>query len=96
MTGLVDSEVLGKVVQRLPKREAAIRRLFAENENFRELCSDYAECLAVIERLGGDGKGSDSRIEQYFELRVNLEQELLDALQASSLAAPGQFKKNSE
>ena len=94
MAGQVDSEVLGRVIQRLPKRKAAIRRLFAGNEEFREMCFDYVECLAVIERLGREGTSAGPRIEQYCELRVNLEQELLDSLHAPYLANPGQLQNN--
>ncbi|MCH7224822.1 hypothetical protein [Haloferula sp. A504] len=60
-----------------PRSEAAIRQLFHEDEEFRELCNDYAECVAMLDQLRRGQGGADDRIEQYCELRVNLEHELV-------------------
>jgi len=70
-------EALHEVHALFPKSGAVIRRLFAEDETFRELCSDYAECAAVLDHLRRSEGDCLDRIEQYTELRVNLEQELL-------------------
>ena len=58
--------------------------LFDEDEDFRELCGDYAECLAVLGRLRRGQGAADDRLEQYCELRVNLEQELQSKISGSA------------
>lgn len=82
MAGKVDSEALAKVLGGFPQWTAAIKELSHGNEEFQELCGDYADCLMAIERFRGDRgvPDADARIEQYCELRVNLEQELLSLL----------------
>ena len=71
-----DREPLHRVSGRFPKSRPAIRKLFHEDEAFRELCGDYAECMDVLDRLRRGPGSANARIEQYCELRVNLEQEL--------------------
>ncbi len=71
-----------------PRAATAIRKLFGEDEAFRELCGDYADCAAMIEQMRrGQGK-VDERVGQYCELRVNLENELLAWISRTS-EAPG-------
>jgi hypothetical protein len=72
-----DREVLHAVSARFPKAGAAIRRLFHEDEQFHELCADYTECVGVLDRLHRDQGAPAERIEQYCELRVNIERELV-------------------
>ena len=71
-----DHEPLHQVSARFPKSKTTIRKLFHEDEQFRELCGDYAECMDVLDRLHRGQGAADERLEQYCELRVNLEQEL--------------------
>lgn len=71
-----DHDPLHQVSARFPKSRATIRRLFNEDEQFHELCSDYADCMAVLDGLRGGQGTQNGRLEQYCELRVNLEQEL--------------------
>ena len=78
---------LHEVANRFPKWEARIRALFDEDEDFREICSDYAECLIVINRLRQQKTRPDTRLEDYCEARVNLEQELLGRLSTRNARA---------
>lgn len=80
MTANTEKQGLHVVANRFPKWEVRIRALFDEDEDFREICSDYAECLIVIDRLRQQKIGLDPRLEDYCEARVNLEQELLGRL----------------
>ena len=79
-----DREPLHQVLARFPKSGAAIRKLFGEDDEFRELSGDYAECIAVLDRLRRGQGSADERIEQYCELRVNLEQELQNRISESA------------
>lgn len=67
---------LHDVLARFPGSEGPIRELYHADEDFRELCGDYAQCLAMLQRLRGQGAERDERIEQYAEMRADLEQEL--------------------
>ena len=87
MTGNTEKQGLHEVANRFPKWEARIRALFDEDEDFREICSDYAECLIVIDRLRQQKTGPDPRLEDYCEARVNLEQELLGRLSTRNARA---------
>jgi hypothetical protein len=87
MTGNTEKQWLYEVANRFPKWEARIRALFDEDEDFREICSDYAECLIVIDRLRQQKTGPDPRLEDYCEARVNLEQELLGRLSTCNARA---------
>jgi hypothetical protein len=80
MTGNTERDGLSEVTRRFPQSESRIQYLFDNDEDFRELCSDYAECLIVLERLRQQKTGPDPRLEDYCEARVTLEQELLSRL----------------
>ena len=71
---------LCQIVRRFPQSETRIRILYDQDEDFRELCSDYCECLSVIQRIRRESGGSHSLLEEYCEARVNLEQELVSRL----------------
>ena len=74
---------LRDVLARFPDSDGRIRKLFHEDEQFRELCADYGECLMALRRLREQGPGRDDRIEQYAELRAGLEQELAGKISAN-------------
>ena len=79
---LEDQDVLHAVEARFPKAGPAIRKLFETEEQFRELCDDYVECVEILNNLRVE-QGVDEnvdRLEQYCELRVNLETELLNRI----------------
>jgi hypothetical protein len=72
-----DHELLHQVLARFPKSRGTVRKLFNEDEQFRELCGDYADCMTVLDGLR-QGRGTENeRFEQYCELRVNIERELV-------------------
>jgi hypothetical protein len=75
---------LRDVLARFPDSEGRIRELFQEDEQFRELCADYGECMAALRRLRKQGAARDDRIEQYAEMRACLEQELSGRISAAT------------
>ncbi len=76
--------LLRDVLVRFPDAGPRIQQLFRQNEQFRELCADYSECMLVLEQLRNWGSRSGDLIEQYAELRVSLEQELSERIGATA------------
>lgn len=77
---------LREVLACYPKSGVAIQSLFDKDEEFRELCEDYAECTAVLDRLRREQGATDPRIEEYCELRVSLERDLQNRISESGTA----------
>jgi hypothetical protein len=70
---------VGIVVVRFPQYEERIRALAADDATFHELCADFAECSAVMQRHAM--KGEADRARQYAEISAELEAELLARLE---------------
>ena len=68
------------IVQMFPDYEEKIDFLFQSDENFRDLCSDYILCAAMVQKMTKDQKKCISSREEYEELQQNLEQEILQNL----------------
>jgi hypothetical protein len=82
-----------EVLSRFPLLAEVIRRTYAADEPFRELCGDHAECVRIIERVRRVDGGLDQRFEQYLELRIHLEDELLSRI-GGPTAPPPSFAKH--
>ena len=77
---------LQRVIDRFPELAAAIRDCFDDDQMFREMCGDYAETLAALQRWqASDSPQRVARIEEYRELAGALEVEILAALRPPSL-----------
>ena len=68
------------IVQIFPDFEEKIDFLFQTDENFRDLCSDYILCAAMVQKMMKDLKKETSNREEYEELQQNLEEEILQIL----------------
>jgi hypothetical protein len=77
------SDPLHDVLARFPGSKSTIRVLFETEEQFRELCGDYAQCVAMLQRLRTQRESQDDRIEQYAEMRECLERELRERIGGS-------------
>jgi hypothetical protein len=73
----VGPDPLRDVVARFPESGDRVRGLFQADEQFRELCADYSECMVALRRFRKQDAGRGERIEQYTELQVSLERELV-------------------
>lgn len=82
MQNRVTIEPPREITALFPSEETAIRMLFNEDEAFRELCADYTDCVAALDRLQKDQAGVSARIDEYEELRVNLEKDLANWISA--------------
>jgi hypothetical protein len=75
---------LRHIIERFPQRELDLRRSFARDGSFRAICSDYEEAAKACEHWRqavkrGDPTG-ERKVEDYEELLVELEQEILSHL----------------
>lgn len=70
-------EKIISIVQIFPDFEEKIDFLFQTDEDFRDLCSDYMLCAAMVQNLRKKSIKSTADLEEYEELQRNLEQELL-------------------
>jgi hypothetical protein len=72
---------LRRVIERFPELAPSIRACFHGDQSFREMCSDYAEALDALQRWqASDGPQKAARVEEYQELAVALESEIVAAL----------------
>jgi len=68
---------LASVIKQLPMQELAIRRIFASDPDFREICEAHLTATCALERW----KLDISRAEEYREMIEELEQEIEDYLE---------------
>ena len=75
------------VSARFPQHEFEIHRLYAQDECFRSICSDYEEATSALsywEKVAREGgaKGNE-RSSEYRLIVCELEEEILEALEQS-------------
>ena len=68
---------MARVIERFPKHAASIRGRFHVDQSFREMCGDYAETVAALQR---SGPHKAARVEEYRELARAPEIEIVAAL----------------
>jgi hypothetical protein len=71
------------VVARFPQRELEIRRQYARDPKFREICEDYDVALAELQHCERAGPAGAARAEDLRRIRDELEVELLGVLDSS-------------
>jgi hypothetical protein len=77
-----DVDAIEALVRRFPDHAWSIRRLWAEDANFRAICDDYGEALGALEHWRTADQSARSRAEEYRRLADELEEEALAALRA--------------
>ena len=80
-TGPVPS--IDLLVSRFPRHELAIRRLYARNPEFREVCDDYAEVRHALEHWQATDQALPERVAEYRRMLKELETEALTFLSHS-------------
>lgn len=75
----VTPEGVKLLLERFPHVQMVSLQLLVRNEEFRELCEEYASCTAAVERLGHSATDEALR-KEYNALRLRLEVELLGYL----------------
>jgi hypothetical protein len=72
--------------RRFPARKQAIGELAARDEEFRDLCIDFADAEAELQRWGhATGPKREERCAEYAELVNDLAREIEVALDASAI-----------
>ena len=70
-----------EVLKRFPAFEANIRKLYREDDTFRTICEDYAECSDALQRWSRLQSGEAAvRKREYADLLQDLEAEILQYL----------------
>ena len=69
-----------------PDRELALRRLHAQDADFRGICDDYEEALTALRYW--QGKKDAARAEEYPQMAEELEVEILAALDCPRACRP--------
>jgi hypothetical protein len=72
------------ILQRFPDDWYVIVELCRENEDFRELCDHYTECITVIARLRKATDTDSRQLAEYEDLTKELEQEIRKTVDANS------------
>lgn len=65
------------VRQRFGDQIGALEKLFQTNEDFREICLDFNDCVAQYEGLSEKLAESDPSVKEYRTLKAELEGEIL-------------------
>ena len=68
---------LGLLRKRLPEISEHLARLFAGDEDFRDLCKEYEACIVTLARLDTGDPSSEAIRNEYGSLQLRLEGELL-------------------
>ena len=70
------------MIQRFPQHAAAMRRLEAEDPNFRAICDDYGEALRALDYWQTTASSSPQKVVEYRQVVTELEAEALALLDA--------------
>jgi hypothetical protein len=68
------------ILLRFPEDKEVLLRHIGENEDFEALCFDYGLCINMLKALEKETRMRDSEIEEYIQIKVELEQEVLKYL----------------
>jgi hypothetical protein len=70
------------LVNRFPRHELAIRRLYVRDPEFRAVCDDYAEVQRALEHWQAADRAAPGRVAEYRRMLEELEAEALTFLNA--------------
>ena len=86
-----NSTAAASVLERYPDCWHIVVELCRRDEDFRELCDHYAECLQVRKRLEGQQDAAPTRLREYRDLIRELENEIEAIIRTSrTIASPVQ------
>ena len=70
------------VMNRFPDRKNTLRQLYRSSETFESLCLNYQKCSDALVYWGkSEGKQATDRHEEYSELLLELELEIIQSLE---------------
>jgi hypothetical protein len=79
---------------RCPELRVQALRLLEEDDEFRELCEEHAECARALERLQIGGHLREQIRDEYASLQLRLQRELLRYLEEHAAAAEPRSERN--
>jgi hypothetical protein len=68
------------ILLRFPEYSERIIKRIQENEDFESLCSDYELCIDMLKTLEKETESRHATLEEYIEIKIELEQEVLKYL----------------
>lgn len=68
------------ILSRFPEYKEVIIKQITENEEFESLCADYELCINMLKSIGRNAELKQAALEEYLELKIELEQEVLKYL----------------
>ena len=71
---------LEAILVRFPNLSEKISHQVDHNEDFESLCDDYQLCIDMLQLLEKDAVTKHAKLEEYIEIKLELEQELLKYL----------------
>jgi hypothetical protein len=78
------------ILERLPEKRHAIELLMEKDPEFVALCEDYDACVYALRHWGrSKSPESETRVNEYRILVEELEEEILQALEAFNSRRPG-------
>jgi hypothetical protein len=78
------------IMRAFPGRDELIERAYRESGSFRDLCRDYRNCAAALDRWRrSDDATSSARAREYADLLGELEAELGSWFEACQAGGPG-------
>ena len=79
-----EGSAASSVLERFPDHRQIIVKLYAENEDFREICDHFAECLDVLANLKSSDESEQKRIDEYETLTNELAEEIQKIVAAAA------------
>jgi quinolinate synthase len=68
------------LLSRFPEYSERIQKRIEQDEDFKCLCSDYEKCMEMLKSLTVEPEKVKSSLEEYLEIKIELEQEVLKYL----------------
>ena len=68
------------ILLQFPEDKEVILRQIKENEEFKNICSDYELCIGMLKALEKETELRHSKLEEYIQIKIELEQEVLKYL----------------
>lgn len=88
-----EKTVLNWIKEKFPGKHQNIDHLFREDEHFYELCLDYHLCVRNQQRFAEDAEEDKFWIQEYRDLRNDLEIELTSFISKSKTTSGVKFLK---
>ena len=73
----VKADLIGRLMDVLPDAAGRLDKCIDDHETFRDMCKDYQECAVGLEHWRATPHVHAERIDEYSQLLMDLENEIL-------------------